>query len=110
MLGLSLSRRELQYPFSGCSTEDASAVVAKLKEQKIPYTLGLGGTAIYVPNEKVYDVRLFLASQNALPGGGGVGLSFFDKTNYGIQSLMQNITIKGQFQGELGRTITRCQR
>src|SRR5690606_32306155 len=59
--------------FSGLSPEDASTVVAKLKEQKIPYKLGLGGTAIYVPSDKVYDVRLLLVSQNALPGGGGVG-------------------------------------
>lgn len=106
VLGLSFIQKEnYNTLFSGLSTEDASAVVAKLKEQKIPYKLGLGGTAIYVPNEKVYDVRLLLASQNALPGGGGVGFELFDKTNYGMTEFMQNINYKRAVQGELARTI-----
>lgn len=91
--------------FSGLSTEDASMVVAKLKEQKIPYKLAMGGTAINVPSERVYDVRLLLASQNSLPGGGGVGFELFDKTNYGMTEFMQNVNYKRAIQGELVRTI-----
>jgi len=106
VVGLSFIQKEnYNTLFSGLSPEDASTVVAKLKEQKIPYKLGLGGTSIYVPSDKVYDVRLLLVSQNALPGGGGVGFELFDKTNYGMTEFMQNINYKRAVQGELARTI-----
>ncbi len=106
VLGLSFIQKEnYNTLFSGLSTEDASMIVAKLKEQKVPYKLGLGGSAIYVPKEKVYDVRLLLASQNSLPGGGGVGFELFDKTNYGMTEFMQNVNYKRAIQGELSRTI-----
>ena len=106
VIGLSFLQKEDYEPlFSGLPTEDASTVVAKLKEQKIPYRLGVNGTTISVPREKVYDVRLLLASQNALPGSGGVGLELFDKTNYGMTEFMQGINYKRAIQGELTRTI-----
>ncbi|MBA4416639.1 MAG: flagellar M-ring protein FliF [Syntrophus sp. (in: bacteria)] len=105
-IGLSFIQKETYHTlFAGLSTEDASMVVAKLKEQKIPYKLGLGGNTISVPKEKVYDVRLMLASQNSLPGGSGVGFELFDKTNYGMTEFMQNINYKRAIQGELSRTI-----
>ena len=106
VIGLSfLQKEEYQPLFTGLSTEDASLVVSKLKEQKIPYLLGMNGTTISVPKEKVYDVRLLLASQNSLPGGGGIGLELFDKTNYGMTEFMQNVNYKRAIQGELTRTI-----
>jgi flagellar M-ring protein FliF len=106
VIGLSFLQKEDYQPlFTGLATEDASTVVAKLKEQKIPYKLGVNGTTISVPKEKVYDVRLILASQNALPGTGGVGLELFDKTNYGMTEFMQGINYKRAIQGELTRTI-----
>jgi flagellar M-ring protein FliF len=106
VIALTLIQKEnYQTLFSGLSTEDASMIVGRLKEQKIPYQLGLGGTAIYVPRDRVYDIRLSLASQNALPGGGGIGFELFDKTNYGMTEFMQNVNYKRAIQGELSRTI-----
>lgn len=106
VVGLSFIQRENYQPlFSGLAVEDASMIVAKLKEQKVPYKLGLGGTAIYVPKEKVNEIRLGLASQNALPGNSGIGFELFDKTNYGMTEFMQNINYKRAIQGELSRTI-----
>jgi len=106
VVGLSFMQRENYQPlFSGLAVEDASMIVAKLKEQKVPYKLGLGGTAIYVPKEKVNEIRLSLASQNALPGNSGIGFELFDKTNYGMTEFMQNINYKRAIQGELSRTI-----
>ena len=63
------------------------------------------GTTISVPKERIADVRLALASTNALPGGGSVGLELFDKTNYGMTEFMQNVNYKRAIQGELTRTI-----
>ena len=106
VIGLSfLQKEDYQSLFVGLSTEDASMVVAKLKEQKIPYKLGVNGTTISVPKDRLSDVRLVLASQNSLPGGGGVGLEIFDKTNYGMTEFMQNVNYKRAIQGELTRTI-----
>ena len=106
VIGLSfLQKEDYQTLFSGLAVEDASMIVAKLKEQKVPYKLGLGGTTVYVPKEKVYDVRLLLASQNSLPGNTGVGFELFDKTNYGMTEFMQNMNYKRAIQGELARTI-----
>ncbi len=106
IIGLSFIQKETYHTlFAGLSTEDASMIVAKLKEQKVPYQLGLGGTSISVPKEKVYDVRLMLASQNSLPGGSGIGFELFDKTNYGMTEFMQNVNYKRAIQGELSRTI-----
>jgi flagellar M-ring protein FliF len=106
VVGLSFIQKETYHTlFAGLSTEDASMVVSKLKEQKIPYQLGLGGNSIAVPKEKVYDVRLMLASQNSLPGGSGIGFELFDKTNYGMTEFMQNVNYKRAIQGELSRTI-----
>jgi flagellar M-ring protein FliF len=106
VIGLSfLQKEEYQPLFVGLTTDDASMVVTKLKEQKVPYQLGANGTTISVPKEKVADVRLLLASQNSLPGSGGVGLELFDKTNYGMTEFMQNVNYKRAIQGELTRTI-----
>jgi len=106
VLALSFLQKETYSTlFSGLTTEDASAVVARLKEQKIPYRLGGNGTSIYVPKDKVYDVRLVLASSNSLPGAGGMGFELFDKASYGMTEFMQNINYKRAIQGELARTI-----
>ncbi len=106
IISYSISQKEDYHTlFSGLSMEDASNIVAKLKEMKVPYKLGMEGTAIYVPKEKAYEIRLMLASQNALPGSGGIGFELFDKTNYGMTEFMQNINYKRAIQGELSRTI-----
>jgi len=105
-ISYSLTQKDDYHPlFTGLSMEDASGVVAKLKELKVPYKLGMEGTAIYVPREKAYEIRLMLASQNALPGSGGIGFELFDKTNYGMTEFMQNVNYKRAIQGELSRTI-----
>jgi flagellar M-ring protein FliF len=106
VIGYSVSQKEEYHPlFSGLSMEDASNIVTKLKELKVPYKLGMDGTAVYVPKEKAYEIRLMLASQNALPGSGGIGFELFDKTNYGMTEFMQNVNYKRAVQGELSRTI-----
>jgi len=69
VVGLSFMQRENYQPlFSGLAVEDASMIVAKLKEQKVPYKLGLGGTAIYVP--KVFYAEGKLSAFILWPGSG----------------------------------------
>jgi flagellar M-ring protein FliF len=98
------SRPDYQVLFSNLSSEDAGDIVSKLKEKKIPYELSYGGTAVQVPREQVYDLRLALATEG-LPKGGGVGFEVFDRTNLGATDFVQKLNYQRALQGELIRTI-----
>jgi flagellar M-ring protein FliF len=90
--------------YSQLTAEDAAEMVAKLREQKIPYELTHNGTAVQVPRESLYEVRLELASQG-LPRGNGLGFEVFDSTKLGTTEFVQNINYQRALQGELSRTI-----
>jgi len=91
--------------YTHLSAEDAGEVVAKLREQKVPYTLSHNGGTVQVPRERVYDLRLELAGQG-LPRGSGVGFEVFDQTKLGATDFVQNINYQRALQGELSRTIS----
>lgn len=90
--------------FSNLDREDAAQVVAKLKEQKVPYRLEGDGTAIEVPEEKARELRLELASAG-MPRGGAVGFESFDKMRLGATEFEQRILYRRALEGELSRTI-----
>lgn len=89
--------------FSNLSAEDAGAITGKLQELKIPYEVGDGGS-VMVPEDKVHELRMTLASQG-LPTGGGVGFEIFDKTTIGMTDFIQKLNYRRALQGELSRTI-----
>ncbi|VFQ43519.1 flagellar basal-body MS-ring/collar protein FliF [Desulfoluna butyratoxydans] len=90
--------------YRGLSPEDASQVVTRLKELKIPYKLESGGSGISVPADKLYDLRLSMASEG-LPKGSGVGFEIFNKTEFGTTEFVQKLNFQRALQGELARTI-----
>ncbi len=90
--------------YTELSEADASAIVAKLKEMKVPYKLESGGTVILVPVDQVYDVRLSMATEG-IPKGAGVGYEIFDQTDFGTTEFVQKINRKRAIEGELARTI-----
>jgi len=96
---------DYQLLYSNLSPEDAGSIVAKLKDQKIPYRISANGNAILIPEEKLYETRLELASQG-LPQGGGVGFEIFDNTKIGMTEFVQNVNYQRALQGELSRTIS----
>jgi flagellar M-ring protein FliF len=57
-----------------------------------------------VPSDKVYELRLELASQG-IPQGGGVGFEIFDKNQFGVTEFVQRLNYIRAMQGELSRTI-----
>ena len=63
------NRIEYQPLYYNLSQEDAGMVVEELKEQKIPYRLSASGKTVMVPAERVYDLRLDLASRGVPAGG-----------------------------------------
>lgn len=90
--------------FTNLSENDAAAIVAALREEKVQYVLEDGGRAVLVPAEKLYELRLSLASRG-LPEGGGVGFEIFDRQSLGQTDFLQHLNFQRALQGELSRTI-----
>src|SRR5580693_5712369 len=82
---------------------EAAKIVAALDESKIPYQVR--GGSIYVPTDKVYQVRMQMAGKG-IPRGEGVGFEIFDKANFGISDFVQRANYTRAIQGELARTIS----
>ena len=91
--------------FANLNAEDAGEIVKKMKEQKIPFQIAADGKAVLVPSDKVYELRLSLASEG-LPQGGGVGFEIFDRKNFGMTEFVQKLNYQRALQGELSRTIS----
>jgi len=68
--------------YTTLASEDAGAVVQKLKETGVAYRLSENGSTILVPSAKVAEMRLEMASAG-LPKSGRIGFELFDKTNFG---------------------------
>jgi flagellar M-ring protein FliF len=90
--------------FSQLDREDAAAIVAKLKEQKVPYRIDADGSTIEVPEARSHELRLELAG-GGLPRGGGVGFESFDKMRLGATDFEQRVLYRRALEGELVRTI-----
>ncbi|HHW15641.1 MAG TPA: flagellar M-ring protein FliF [Firmicutes bacterium] len=90
--------------FTGLQPEDAGAITAKLKESGVPYRLAENGSAILVPQDRVYETRIDMASQG-LPKGGVVGFELFNETKLGTTDFERRLKYNWALQGELTRTI-----
>jgi flagellar M-ring protein FliF len=90
--------------FANLSSEDASAVVARLKEDKVPYRLASDGKSIYVPDRYLSDERVAIAGSGMLKGG-GTGYELFDRTNFGMTEFQEKLDKTRAVEGELQRTI-----
>jgi flagellar M-ring protein FliF len=97
---------EFQPLYANLDPEDASAILIKLKEQKIEYRIASNGTTILIPEQHIYEIRMQLASAG-LPQGGGIGFEIFDNTKLGMTAFAQNVNFQRALQGELARTINR---
>ncbi len=106
LLFILINRPSYRTLYTELDQKDAADIVQFLKQEKIPYRLKNGGTTIQVPDDKVYDVRLALASQG-IPHGTSVGFEIFDKSNLGTTDFVQKVNYQRALQGELEKTISR---
>lgn len=90
--------------YTDLSDQAAGDVVNWLKKHDIPYKLEQGGSTIEVPSDKVYSVRLELASAG-LPKNGTVGFEIFDHQGLGTTDFVEHVNYQRALQGELERTI-----
>ena len=99
-------KQDFQLLYSNLSSEDASAIISKLKDKRIQYKISADGTSIMVSSRDVYEMRLQLAGEG-LPQGSGVGFEIFDKTSFGMTEFVQKLNYQRAIQGELARTINK---
>jgi flagellar M-ring protein FliF len=90
--------------YSELGTEDAAAIVEKLKTSQVPYHLEAGGTRIEVPEERIPGLRLELAA-GGLPHGGSVGFEIFDRSKIGATEFEQQVNLRRALEGELARSV-----
>ncbi|TWI72424.1 flagellar M-ring protein FliF [Desulfobotulus alkaliphilus] len=102
------NRTEFGVLYTNLSEKDASEIVDRLKEMRVPYELEGGGSAIRVPSGQIHETRLSLAGEG-LPKGGGVGFEVFDKSDFGTTEFVQKLNLQRALQGELARTIRQFQ-
>ena len=96
------SRPDFALLYGKLDDGEAAKIIAALDESKIPYQVR--GGSIYVPSDKVYQVRMQMAGKG-IPRGEGVGFEIFDKANFGISDFVQRANYTRAVQGELARTI-----
>jgi flagellar M-ring protein FliF len=107
MLALTRWRHDASFTplFTGMSSEDAGAVIQKLKEAGVPYKIKEGdGTTILVSTDSVPELRLQMASAG-LPRTGRAGFELFDRTNLGTTDFAEHINYSRAVEGELERSI-----
>jgi len=90
--------------FGGLEPTDASRVVEALQEQGVKYQLKENGTAVYVPKQDVYELRLQFAGEG-IGSDGLTGYELFDQGTLGMTDFMQKLNMKRALEGELARTI-----
>ena len=100
------NKTQFRAAYTGLTQEDASAVVAVLKDNNTPYRLTGDGTTILVPEAMVYDVRLTMASEG-IPKGGASATRSLTKPSSAPRSLSRRSTRNGPCRGNLSRTIAR---
>ena len=90
--------------FTGVSAEDAAAIVQKLKESGVEYSLPESGGTVLVPSAKLAELRLGMAAAG-LPKTGRIGYELFDKANLGATEFTEHINYGRALEGELERSV-----
>src|SRR5581483_1129187 len=105
LIGISYWSSRVDYAllYGKLDAGEASKVIAALDETKVAYKVR--GGSIYVPSDKVYQLRMQMAGKG-IPRGEGVGFEIFDKANFGISDFVQRANYTRAVQGELSRTIS----
>ena len=106
VVGLVMGRQaEWRVLYDNLADKDGGAIVAQLTQMNVPYQYSVGGGAIMVPANVVYDIRLKLASQG-LPKGAVTGFELMDTANrFGMTQFQERLTFQRGLEGELTRSI-----
>jgi len=93
--------------YANLTPEDAAQIADELAGANVRYELTAAGSAIQVPVERVFELRLQMAAKG-LPSAGPVGFEVFDQSGgLGMTPFQQKVHFQRALEGELGRTISR---
>ncbi len=98
------SESDLRPLYTALETEDAGAVVQRLKESGTRYRLSEDGRTVLVPSAQVAELRLSLAA-TGLPRKGRIGYELFDKTDFGATEFTEQVNFRRALEGELERSV-----
>lgn len=90
--------------FGSLQTDSAQEIIEELDERGIKYRLEDGGRSIFVPGNKVHELRIQLASVT-LTQSHLKGYELFDTNALGMTDFMQQVNKKRALEGELARSI-----
>lgn len=90
--------------FNNVSDKDGGEIVAALTAMNVPYKYAANGTTITVPEDKLYDTRLALASQG-LPKGNVEGFEAMDSQPLGVTQFQEQVNYQRGLEGELAKSI-----
>ena len=103
-VGYWASRPDYALLFSNLKPSEASRAIETLTDKGVKYELKENGTAIYVPREKVYELRMTLMGEDVISDG-PLGDKLFDTGALGMTNFMQKVNLRRALEGELARTI-----
>ncbi|MCS7308823.1 MAG: flagellar basal-body MS-ring/collar protein FliF [Armatimonadota bacterium] len=110
MIALSFwaTQPEWEVLYTGLSATDSGAIVARLKQAKVPYRLSAGGSTIEVPASYRDEMLLSLAAEG-LPNQGTLGYSRLEKLGFGTTQTVEQETTRIAHEEALQNTILRLQ-
>lgn len=84
---------------------DSAGIIAQLNTLNVPFELRKGGKEIFVPDDRVGQIRMSMADKG-LPTGGSLGYKLFDDAgSLGTTDFVQNVTLVRALEGELARSV-----
>ena len=92
--------------YANLPDKDAGAITAQLTQLNVPYRYSEGGNAILVPADKLYDVKMKLASAG-LPKAAVAGNELLDNARFGQTDRQERLNMQRALEGELVRTIVK---
>lgn len=98
------NRPEYTVLYSNLDPSVAGKVVGELRGRKIRYQVENNGRTIYVPVDKVTELRLQFA-EAGYAGSTVQGYEIFDNAKIGMTSFMQHLNMRRALEGELTKTI-----
>lgn len=98
------NRPEYEVLYSDLDPSSAGNIVSDLRGSKIKYKLEHNGRTIYVPSEKVAELRLQFA-ESGYVGKTVLGYEIFDDAKIGMTTFMQRLNMRRALEGELIRTL-----
>ena len=103
-LSWAVTRQEMRPIYTNLEPEAAGGIIEELEAQQIPYEVGAGGGTVLVPEDRVAELRMKLASKGL--GRGSSGYDWFDKHEaFGVPSDILKLQKKRALEGELSRSV-----